>query len=392
MSALDRYVLRAACVLVGGLILLALSVLMLERMLRILEVVALSSDPASDALRMVINLIPHYLGLAIPTALMLGTIITVDRFSKAEELTAILASGVPLSRFAKPFLMLAVLSSALVVFVEGYLQPHTRYGYREAVHIAQQQSFTGAFREGKFTRVGDRTFWTRDEVADTGGITGVFIHERQEDGTIRLATAPEGILRVDPATRVPSLILRGGASNVVRPDRTTEAAVAFDTLAVAGAEQLEAYRPRGVDEEEMTLSELVGIVQEGGTEAVAADRASATLHVRLGRAAVLLTFPFLAIPLGMGFNRSQRSGGVFVGMLYLLVLQKAFQAGQSAAIAGSIPGWAASWPLVVVAAIVSGLLFYRSAYTAAPPPMEALPSLPKLPLHRLPGRTRPLPA
>lgn len=392
MSALDRYVLRGACLLVGGLVLLALSVLMLERMLRILEVVALSSDPASDALRLVINLIPHYLGLAIPAALMLGTIIAVDRLSKAEELTAMLASGVPLTRFAKPFLILAVAMSVLVVFVEGYLQPYSRYGYREAVHVAQQQSFTGAFREGKFTRVGDRTFWTRDEVADTGGITGVLIHERQPDGTIRLATAPEGILRVDPETRVPSLILRGGASSVVRPDRTPEAAAAFDTLAVAGAEELTAFRDRGEDEQELTLRELLAVLSDANATEEERDLAGAALHIRLGRAAVLLTFPFLAIPLGMGFNRSQRSGGVFVGMLYLLVLQKALEAGESAAETGTIPGWASSWPVVAVAGVLSGWLFYRSAFTAAPPPMEALPTLPKLPRPRLPWRPAAQPA
>ncbi len=379
MSLLDRYVFRNAVIVVGGLVLLALSVLMLERMLRILEVVSLSSNPASDALRMVLNLIPHYLGLAIPAALMLGTIITIDRFNRGEELTAMLASGVPLTRIARPFFILAVLMAALVVFVEGYLQPHSRYGYREAVHLAKQQTFTGAFREGKFVRVGDSTFWTQDELGDTGGVTGIFIHERREDGTTRIAMAPGGVLRVDPATRVPSLILRGGSSYVITPERRPEASVAFDTLAVAGAEEIAAYRDRGEDERELTLGELFAAAGNEDLPEEFRNAAAASLHMRLGRASVLLAFPFLAIPLGMTFNRSQRSGGVFVGLLFLVILQKALESGEGSAASGDIPGWVGVWPAVAVTVLVSGALFYRSAFTAAPPPMEALPSLPKLP-------------
>ncbi|MBB4659289.1 LptF/LptG family permease [Parvularcula dongshanensis] len=389
MSLLDRYVFRNAAFVVGGLVLLALSVLMLERMLRIMEVISLSSNPASDAVRMVINLIPHYLGLAIPAAFLLGTIIATDRLNRGEELTAILASSVPLTRFAKPFILLSIMLSLLVVFVEGYMQPHSRYGYREAVHIAQQQTFTGAFREGKFVRLGDRTIWTRDELGDTGGVTGVFIHELQPDGTIRVATAPEGVLRVDPQTRVPSLILSGGASYVVRPDGTPEASVRFDTLAVAGAEELTAYRPRGVDEEEMTIGELLGALSEGGLTEDQARAAGTALNTRLSRAAILMTFPFIGIPLGMSFNRSQRSGGVFVGLLYLVLLQKTLEAASAAGMAGQVPAWLGCWGAVIASASLGAWLFYRSAYTAAPPPMESLPDLPKLPRF---GRQNPVPA
>ena len=375
MSILGRYLLRQASLLVGGLILLAICVLMLERLLRILEVVSVSSRPATDAVRMLLNLLPHYLGLAIPMALMLGTIITVDRLSRSEEITAMLASGVKLSRIARPFFLLATVTSALVILTEGYLQPHTRYGYRAAVHEAVQQTFTGAFREGKFVSVGDRTFWTRDEVGSTGGVAGVFIHEREEDGTVRIVTAPGGLLAVDRETRVPSLILAGGASLEVGPDGRPDALADFGSLSFRGADEIEAFRDRGDDAREMTLDELAVLAARGQDE-MSRD-ASAALHVRVVHAVMLFAFPLIAVPLGLSYGRSARSGGPVLGLILVVLTQKAIEAA-----AGVSTGWPV-WLVFVGFAGASGWLFWRSAYTDAPPPMESLPSLPAFRLPRL---------
>ena len=388
MSLLGRYVLRQATILVGGLILLALCVLMLERMLRILEVVSVSSRPATDAARMVLNLVPHYLGLAVPAALLLGTVITVDKLSRSEEMTAMLASGVPMTRIAKPFFVLAAVTSALTLVTEGYLQPHSRYGYREAVHQAVQQTFTGAFREGKFVAVGDRTFWTRDEIGVKGGVEGVFIHERGEDGSVRVTTAPGGLLTVNPETRVPSLVLAGGNTVAIGPDGVPEAAGSFGSLSFSGAEAVEAFRERGEDERELTLTELGGMLGRDrpagqDAEALSGSVVSATFHARLARAAVLLTFPLLAIPLGLSFGRAAKSGGVVLGLLFLVALQKAMEWGAGASASGALASWLGPWLVVAVSGSLGGWLFWRAAYTTAPPPMESLPSLPQLPRLRL---------
>ena len=375
MSILGRYLLRQASLVVGGLILLAICVLMLERLLRILEIVSVSSRPATDAIRMILNLLPYYFGMAIPMALMLGTIITVDKLSRSEEVTAMLASGVPLSRIARPFFALAAVTAGLVLVTEGYLQPYTRYGYRAAAHEAVQQTFSGAFREGKFVSVGDRTFWTQDEVGQTGGVAGVFIHEQQPDGSARIVTAPGGLLAVDRETRVPSLILAGGASLEVGPGGRPVSLADFGSLSFSGSDQVTPFRARGEDARELTLDELAALATE--PDAALSDEASSALHARLVHAVILFAFPLIAVPLGLSYGRSARSGGPVLGLVLVVFLQKAVDAAS-----GGLGGW----PVWIVAAAFaggSGWLFWRSAHTDAPPPMESLPSLPALRLPRL---------
>ena len=375
MSILGRYLLRQGALLVGGLVLLAICVLMLERLLRILEVVSVSSRPATDAVRMVLNLLPHYLGLAIPMALMLGTIITVDRLSRSEEITAMLASGVPLTRIARPFFLLALATSVLVIGTEGYLQPHTRYGYRAAVHQAVQQTFTGAFREGKFVSVGDRTFWTQDEVGKTGGVAGVFIHEAEPDGSARIVTAPGGLLAVDRETRIPSLILAGGASLEIGPGGAPRSLADFGSLSFRGSDRVTAFRDRGEDAREMTLDELAMLASQ--RENAMSRDASAALHVRVVHAVMLFAFPLIAVPLGLSHGRSARSGGPVFGLILVVLVQKAIEAA-----AGVSTGWPV-WLVFAAFAAASAWLFYRSAYTDAPPPAESMPSLPSFRLPRL---------
>jgi len=151
MGRLSQYLLKKSLINIGGLIIFAIVVLLLERLLRIFEIVSNSSNPASDASSMVINLLPHYLGMAVPMALLLGIIITIDRFSRSSELTAALGAGVSLPQMTKPFMLIAAFLAVLTLFIEGYMQPVGRYNYRQVVHVVKQQSFTAALREGTFT-------------------------------------------------------------------------------------------------------------------------------------------------------------------------------------------------------------------------------------------------
>ena len=140
-----------------GLASLALGVLLLERLLRIFEIVANTSDTLGVATRMLLNLLPYYLGLAIPVALFLGVLITVDRVSRSGELSAALAAGVSLFQIIRPFMWIAAFLALFSVVLMGYLQPLGRYDYRAAVHDVKQSSAEAVFQEGKFAQIGRRT-------------------------------------------------------------------------------------------------------------------------------------------------------------------------------------------------------------------------------------------
>src|SRR5262249_60579189 len=67
--------------------------MLLERMLRLLDFILDKGGPFYLVLKMLANLIPHYLGLAIPVAFFVGMLLAVMRLSGDSELDAIYAMG-----------------------------------------------------------------------------------------------------------------------------------------------------------------------------------------------------------------------------------------------------------------------------------------------------------
>ena len=94
---LDRYALR---LFVGPLALVLATLLvaqLLERLLRLFDLAASAGAPLSSVLVMAANLVPHYLGLALPTAFTAAIFIAAARLSDDSELDIMLSTG-PLDR------------------------------------------------------------------------------------------------------------------------------------------------------------------------------------------------------------------------------------------------------------------------------------------------------
>lgn len=369
MGRLNRYILKNAAISIGGLVVFACCVLLLERLLRIFQIVTNSTNPGADATRMIVNLLPYYLGMAVPIALLLGTIMTIDKLSKSSELTAALGAGVSLFHMTKPFILLAIFLSGLTIFVEGYFQPVGRYKYRQTFDLVKQQSFTAALREGTFTKVGPRTFFAGTD-GENGEIGPIFIYEideKEPDG-YRVTTAGVGEINIVEGSPVLNL-LKGQAFPIMQNELAGQ--VSADEIAISRPASVTTYRARGDDEREMTSGEL--FKNRFGTQTTAIDKNTnnAMLHLRLSKSVLLLLLPFIAVPFGLNYGRNPSSAGIFVGVVFLVSLQKALEFGQSLGAAGKIPPWLGIWGLIIAVAIFAFILFWKSAYKMGQPPLTS---------------------
>lgn len=376
MDKLNRYLMKKAAITIGGLIIFACCVLLMERLLRIFQVVATSSNPASDTSQMIVNLLPYYLGIAVPMALLLGIIITVDRFSRSSELTAAFGSGISLLHMTKPFLILGTFLAVITLFIEGYMQPVGRYNYRQVEHSVKQQSFTAALREGTFTSVGNRTFFAGTDLK--GAAMGpIFIYEKQmkngKQDSIRLTTAGQGKLIVREESMEPVLQLAKGQIYQLMEGKNIDGDFRFESSSIAGAANEVNFRTRGDDEREMTSLELLenrhGDVSRFN---INSNVNNATLHLRLAKSALLLILPFIAVPFGLNYGRNPSSAGIAVGVVFLISLQKALEFGQSLGAAGKIPPWAGIWPIIIAITLFAFWLFRKSAYKMGQPPLTSV--------------------
>ena len=130
INALDRYILRRIIGIAVAMIGIALLALLLERLLRLLNLAAHPDQILSYVSQMLVTLIPHYLGVATPLAFFLAIVITFNRLDRDKELAVMTAAGIGLQRVMVPVLGLAILLAVVVGITFSHLQPIGRYTYR----------------------------------------------------------------------------------------------------------------------------------------------------------------------------------------------------------------------------------------------------------------------
>src|SRR6185369_53195 len=116
VTRIDRYVIEKTMVPLAATIGIALVALLMERMVRLMEILVSQGGPLFLVLKMLGNLVPHYLGLALPAALFVGVMLATTRLSIDSEIDALQSVGVSLRRLLRP-LMVLTLAIGVVLFL-----------------------------------------------------------------------------------------------------------------------------------------------------------------------------------------------------------------------------------------------------------------------------------
>lgn len=343
LPLLDRYVLRLTAGPMLGCLAVTLIALLLERALRLLDLLAQSSDRFGFVVQLTGQLVPHYFGLALPVAFFVALFIVITRLSDGSEIDALLTSGVSLPRLATPFICLGLALTLVSLIVFGYMQPYSRYAYRAVMHAAANAGWNGELQAGAFVTE-DRLIMTADRADPQGQrLEGLFIRRLTPTGREEVITATTADLQVSQDRLNVTLNLQNGRRILEGTDGVYDI-LDFDsfstTAPLAGATEL--LRARGGDERELTLGELARLAGSGDSVLPRSTLLS-ELYGRLARAAFLPFLPLIAFPLGLATKRGRRTPGlVFAGIL-LLAFQHALQLGQSLAESGVVPAFFGIW-------------------------------------------------
>jgi lipopolysaccharide export system permease protein len=392
LDRLDRYALRLLAGPLGMALAALLLAQLLERLLRLFDLAASARAAPSSVLWMAANLVPHYLGLALPMAFTAAIFAAAARLSDDNELDVMLTSGRSISRLAAPYFLVGLLLSLFSLYLIGYLQPLARYGYHVAVYRVLQTPWDARVEENSFIKVGPGRIFSADAVEDDGhGLRGVFIERRGPDGE-EVLTAARGRLERAPEGGHRVLSLEDGL--VVREHQA--AAASGPTLSVTRfadgvidqdvSQESSNFPVRGKGVTERTLPELWGEMHSG------ADRkeSAAEFHGRLARALIFPFLPLLALPLGIASKRGRRTPGVVFATLALLALDHALQFGESLAKVGRVPAAASAWTPFAWFAVLSLWIFRSSlAWPGDNPVSRAVVATEGLLERALPRRRKP---
>jgi lipopolysaccharide export system permease protein len=354
---------------------IAASLLVLDKMLKLFDFVATEGGPVSVVFKMLANLLPEYASLAIPLGLMLGILLAFRRLATSSELDVMRAVGLSYTRLLRVPYLFTVVLAALNLLIVGYLQPLSRYYYEQLQFDLRSGALGASIKVGEFNTLQDRTALRVDASRDEGrDLQGIFARIASKDGQVLVISAREGQFfanKENPDT----VILRLSEGQIVQdgPGINSPRVLTFATHDLPiDLPRIEQFRSRGERDREYLLPELLRIGWSKDSTQSARYQSIASLNYRLVEVAMMFLLPLLAVSLAVPPKRSSSALGVFISIVMVVAYHKVNEYGQDIASLGRVDPTLALWgPFVLFAALI--VWMYRQlAYVPGGQPIGGL--------------------
>ncbi|GAB4363973.1 MAG: LPS export ABC transporter permease LptF [Deltaproteobacteria bacterium] len=334
-------------------------VVLLQRFSRLADLVVAKGVPALWVGKMLLALVPTFLQITLPAALLLAILLALGRMSSDSEVVALRTAGVGMRGLLLPVLLLGSATCLASLWIGWSGIPWGQRTLESSVAGIISLRAGAAAEEHVFREIAPGVLLYPDRVsADGTRMTGVLLAQRVEEQDPVVVFAEEGtFLPEDPGTPL-GIVLSAGT--IHQEDRaaglyrlgdfaTMEFRLPRETAGSGGGDS-----PR-----HLTLPELWDrIVETGGTGRSATYRYH--FHRRLSLAASCLAFGLLAIPLGVSQRARGKSPALALTLFVILVYYLFLAAG--GAVESTVPGAMVSllWAPNLLGATVAAWILVRS--------------------------------
>ena len=366
LTAIDRYIFRLVLGPMLGVFVIAASLLILDKMLKLFDFVASEGGPVSIVFKMLANLLPEYASLAIPLGMMLGILLAFRKLATSSELDVMRAVGLSYTRLLRVPYMIAGGLMLLNLLIVGYLQPLSRYYYEQLQFELSSGALGASIKVGEFTTLKDRMALRIERSEDQGRkLMGIFVRVADGKGQVLSISAREGrflALKERPDT----IVLRLAQGQIVQdtPGVSPRVLTFSQHDLPIDLPGIERFRQRGGGEREYLLPELlkIGWSNNAALPEKLRNESKANFNYRMVEVVMMLLLPLLAVALAIPPKRSTSALGVFVSIVMVVAYHKVNEYGQAVASQGRVDPILSLWgPFVLFAALIVWM-YWRVAY------------------------------
>jgi lipopolysaccharide export system permease protein len=372
---LHRYVfLQILAPFAAGLALFTF-ILLIARIMKLVELVVNRGVPALEILRVFSYILPAFLEVTVPMALLLACLLACGRLSADSEITAMKAAGLSLYQIATPVAAFAALVFVMSMFLSLYARPWGNSGLKTAIFDLARTRATVGLKEHVFNDEFKGLVIYVEKIEPPGSnLRRILISDRRQAGEENTVVAKRGVLVAHEDTRSVNLRLFDGTIFTSRTSEQGYHKTDFNTYDVNLnlSEALGQMETREREPSEMPLDEL--------REAVVTERARGE-HARPERVELArrfsipfaaLVFAVIGVPLGLQPVRAVRSRGLAVSLVIILSYYLMLSAAETLATQGKVPIVLAMWTPNIVLASIGSVLFIRQAQESSRPGESAL--------------------
>lgn len=375
LTAIDRYIARLVIVPMISVFVIAASLLVLDKMRKLFDFVAIEGGPVNVVFKMLANLLPEYASLAIPLGLMLGILFAFRKLAMSSELDVMRAVGLSYTRLLRVPFLFAIVLAVLNLLIVSYVQPLSRYYYEELQFELRSGALGASIKVGEFNTLQDRTALRVESSRDEGRqLQGIFARIATTNGEVLVISAREGQFfanKDNPDT----VILRLTDGQIVQESPTIRnprvLTFASHDLPI-DLPKIEQFRRRGDKDSEYFLPELLRIGWSRTSSHTMRVQSIANLNYRLVEVAMMFLLPLLAVALAVPPKRSSSALGVFVSIVMVVAYHKVNEYGQDISSLGRIDPTLALWgPFLIFAGLIVSM-YWRLAYVPGGQPIGGL--------------------
>jgi len=290
-------------------------VLVMNHFMRLFNVAVMKGVSPFWILSCFAGLLPYFLALAIPMAFLVSLLLTLGALSERGEVMALRSSGFSFAEILWPFLVLAAVLSAALLYVDHKASPEGFHSFRNRYFDALAQVSRLDLEAGAFTSLGDWKLYAQSIDKRTQAMKGVYLIRLRGEHQGMRVEAPEGRVWVERGQGF-WLELRHGALRMPEAEPSRFLSAGFDKYRIF-LPFVRAAAARDLDLQELNTRSLRERLRNPALDA--SHRMEYTTEESLRSAAALTPFVFFWIgcPLGLRLERHTRATGFALSLLIL---------------------------------------------------------------------------
>jgi LPS export ABC transporter permease LptF/LPS export ABC transporter permease LptG len=391
LAILDRYVYRevAAPFFIGVGVFTFF--LVIDRIYQLTDLVITKSVPFHLVLSLLVFMLPAFLTLTFPMALLVAVLLACGRLAGDLEVAALQASGVSPLRLLRPFLVVALLVSLASAALTLAVTPWATAAFQHQLFKILQTRAASGIKERVFNgSFGQLVVYVEEMSASQVALKGLVVSDERDPKLSRIIAAREGRLLTDEENRRITLRFIDGAlseTDTGNPRRFRHTAFTLYDMNLAMDSRLAAGARAEKPERDLSLPALLQRTRELERADQPAAPYQVELHKRFALPLASLVFVLVGFPLGTRSHRGGRGVALAITLAIVLSYYVVFTSLEGLALRGHLPAWGAIWLPNAVFGLVGAALLRVTTM--------GLPARWTLPLWRLReavARRRPAPA
>ena len=331
------------------------------KLLKLMDMVVNHGVSLGEVLGIIGYIMPAFLELTFPMAVLLGVLMGFGRMSSDQEMTAARACGVSLYRLAVPVMIVALGVYAISSYFAFSLRPWANSNLRDKLYELSQTRSSAGLKEKIFNSNFPGLVVYVDQMSDSdSSMKGVMISDARDPHNQNTIIAKSGTLLPDSKNKSITLRLFDGSIFGVEAASDATHVTSFKTYDLGVQPDL-ALGVGDVDPGEMTYSALRADIKAARAKGKPDYDAETELAGKFTVPFATMLFALLGISLGLKPARGGHSERFGVSVALFFLYYSLMRVGETLAQRGKLDSWIAMSIPDVVFMVLALWFFYRAA-------------------------------